>query len=487
MFSRSRYVVIDDDPEQLRTLIETLHALGAPCRGIRYDAKTGLKPDDLHGVRILFLDLNLNGTAIAANKADFGLIAGMLEEGIEPAHGPYILILWTSHAEQLAEFSKYIWKGLTPGKLPLTILALDKKIYLVPAGTNEPELREAIEAAVKQDPRLQALLQWEHDVLAAAGATLAELGDLIPLADRTPERFSNSLDGILSTLAVASVGSTNAARDPRAAVSGALAPILADRIANCAVSPAVSQLWSRAVTQAANPAPLSEQQAGRMNAMIHLVRQGAETIAPTDWGAVVVVPDVDNDAAMKARFGLARGALMTEIFQIGTSPHRKKCKLVLIRAGAVCDYAQGRKGPITYILALLRPLTSLRAERNRVGGETVSPLLKLDEKDETFELITSGRFVISVADDWLNGADVPFRIRESLLVQLAAAAATYATRPGILEFPATPAQAAPEIAMVGAGAEPEPVAAPSQVGMPAEIGAPADVTAAPAVPLNGAH
>lgn len=433
MFSRSRYVVIDDNADELRVLVEALHQIGAPCRGILWNPEAGLVGGALAGVRVLFLDLHLAGPAIAGSRADYAIIAGMLDDAIDPPFGPYILVLWTSHAEECEGFTEYIERSLAPNKKPLIILALDKNRYLSPGGPDGEGLRRDIEAAVAGDPRLQALLQWEHDVLAAAGATLAQLTELILPEDRIPARFSESLDRILSALAVAAVGKANATTDPRAAVSGALAPILADRIVNQATAAASRPIWAAAVTHASDPATFSPLQVARMNAMLHIVPATAEEMRPTSWGAVVVFPNL-NDDGMRARTGLTAGDLKASVFQIESKPDRARCRLVLVRIGAGCDYAQGRTGPIPYVIGLVRPQSAGRADRPRLGGETTTPMLALPQDEEPIELIVNARFTITVADGLLDGAEVLFRVREPLLMQIAAAAASHSTRPGVIEF-----------------------------------------------------
>src|SRR4051794_16940480 len=121
MFGDSRYVVIDDDKTQLGILVDVLHELGAPCRGIHYDSEKGLEGKSLSGVRILFVDLRLSGARMSASNTDYSLIAGMLEQYIEPTSGLYVLILWTSHIEEKAAFITYIEGAVAPEKRPLTV------------------------------------------------------------------------------------------------------------------------------------------------------------------------------------------------------------------------------------------------------------------------------------------------------------------------------------------------------------------------------
>ena len=434
MFSHGRYVIVDDDPEQLRPLVDALHALDAPCVGVRYDATLGLRDGQFRGVRILFMDLHLQGGA-TRKEANYALIAGLLEQCIIPASGPYILVLWTTHAEELGEFTKYIEDGVRPEYRPLAILSMDKKTYLSANKSDPKKLREDVEKAVTSDARLQALLSWEHDVLAAAGATLSEIGGLIKDEDRTLERYPSSLDGILSLLALQAVGASNAERDPRSAVNAALAPLLADRILSIEPKAAANEIWEKAVTMLEEPPQLDEKQAARMNSMLHLATPDAERIAATDWGAVVALPEEElKDIAFKVRFGVSRSDLFPGIFQIEEQNLTAACRLCLVRIGAGCDYAQGKSGPVLYVLALLRPMSVKRNSKPRLGSDLTTVQFWLEPPGECFELIVNARFQIAIADDSANPWEPLFRLREQLLASVASHVAAYVTRPGIISF-----------------------------------------------------
>jgi hypothetical protein len=434
MFSQGRYVIVDDDPDQLRPLVDALHALGAPCLGVRYDANIGLADGQFRGVRILFMDLHLQGPA-TGKAANYALIGGLLEQCVIPASGLYILVLWTAHAEELAAFTGYIQEAVRAEYRPLAILGMDKKTYLAADKLDQGKLKADIEKAVTGDARLQALLSWEHDVLAAAGATLAEIGGLIKDEDRTLERYPRSLDGILSLLAVAAVGAQNAERDPRSAVNAALAPILADRILSIEPKAANAEIWQRAITMLKEPPQLDARQAARMNTMLHLALPEAEKIGPSDWGAVVALPDAEKtEEALLARFGVRSQDLFPGVFQVEEQDLTPSCRLCLVRIGAGCDYAQCKSGPVLYVLALLRPMAVARKKKPRLASDYTTVQFWMDSPGECFELIINARFQIAVADDSAAQWEPLFRLREQLLAAVANHAASYVTRPGILSF-----------------------------------------------------
>ena len=269
MFTRARYVVIDDKENELMQLTDCLRKIGAPCLPLLYDIAEGIDTRHLGGVRLLFLDLHLTTGGQSTDVAQAsGVIAGMLEAGIVPEAGPYVIILWTTHQPHRDAFETYIMDNVDPLKRPLAILSLDKNEYL--AGDAGEKLMADIGKIVKTDPRLRALLDWEREVLRAAGSTLAEVGALVSADDRKATRFSERLDEVLSLLASEAVGEGNAKADPYSAVNAALMPILSDRIANQRIEPDSNAIWTAAVTKIGNvPAP-SLAEAAKLNSMFML-------------------------------------------------------------------------------------------------------------------------------------------------------------------------------------------------------------------------
>lgn len=429
MFSAGRYVVVDDERDQLRMLVDSLHAVGAPCVGVHYTGKP-LDKAAFAGVRVLFSDLFLL-TGVTTPINQFAAMEAMLRNNVDPATGgPYLLIVWTSHDEEVDPLRQYLRERLDPALRPLAVLTLDKKPFLDGGG----DLAAAVHDRVNASPQIRALVAWEADVLAAAGATLAAVTDLIPAEHRDVDGFSALLDGVLSRLAVAYAGRPNVATDRRGAVNGALAPILADRIANAPSRPELTGIWDAAITRHQALPDVDDVQSGAMNRMLHLAVPPAEPVAATDWGATLLLPEAMRaDEPMLERFGVKYPELMSQVFRI-KGPDRPRCTPVLVRTGAVCDFAQRKPGPLPYLLGLLVPVDVVQKETMPLKSELESPVLLVDEAVGPVRLLVNARFQISMVTP--PAAFTPlFRIREQLLATIIAHAAEYQTRPGVVKLP----------------------------------------------------
>lgn len=434
MFTPARYVIVDDDENELKQLSDCLQKIGAPCLPLKFDEVDGIDTKHLGGVRLLFLDLHLTtGAQTTDVAAASGVIAAMLEEGISPVAGPYVIILWTKHQEQRDAFDAYIMENLDAAKRPLAIVSLDKNEYL--AGDVGAKLMADVGSIIETDPRLRALLAWEREVLKAAGTTLAEVGALVAAEDRTATRFSERLDEVLSLLASEAVGSENAKEDPYSAVNAALMPILSDRVANQRNEPDSTAIWQAAVTKIdAVPAPTLEE-AAKLNSMLHVAGASMGGLKPDSWGAVTLLPEQElEEPAMSARFDLPSKPMLAGTFCLTEKPERARSKLCIMRIGASCDYAQNRKGPIPFMLGAIIPAEAQRRDGSLPKAEIVTPPLVLEGFEEPIRIVFNAHLTVTMVPAEYEAWAPLCRLREPLLMQITTHGAQHATRPAIISF-----------------------------------------------------
>ncbi|WHO77335.1 hypothetical protein [Rhizobium sp. BT03] len=433
MFTPARYVIVDDNPDELKQLSDCMQKIGAPCLPLRYDQAEGIETKHLGGVRLLFLDLHLTTGAQSGSIAQTaGLIVSMLEEGIVATAGPYVIILWTKHQEQKADFEAYVMENLEPLKRPLAILSLDKNNYL--AGDAGEKLTNDVGQIIETDPRLRALLDWEREVLRAAGSTLSEIGTLVAKEDRTAARFSERLDEILSLLAFEAVGDANAKADPYSAINAALMPILTDRIANQRTDPKSNAIWQAAVTKIAEVPQPSPGDAAKLNSMLHIARASTEALKPGAWGAVTLLPAAELvDDVMIKRFDLPAKPMLAGTFCLTDKAERSASQLCVLRIGASCDYAQSRKGPVPFVLGAIIPAEAKRRE-GLPKAEIVTPPLIIDGFDGPVRMIFNTHLQISLVPTEFAAWPALCRLREPLLMQITTYGARHATRPAIISF-----------------------------------------------------
>ena len=447
MFLPPRFVVIDDNPKHLDAILNVFQTLGTSCLGVVFDPERGLEDQRFDGVRGLFLDLHLIDSTVTTDETrHFATIAGILEASINPAGGPFVLVVWTEHAQYVQGLKEYLDESLDddakPHTRPIAVMGLPKERFIdIATGQTlehrAEELRDAVEGTLNEKPQLAALLTWEADVVAAAGATLSTVVELVPERQRGSTTFASGLDEVLSRLAGAAVGQPHVGNNPRVAITTALAPILADRIVNQTVSPADAEIWERAVTWKGKDA-LNSKTAGMVNRMLHVAVREPETVQPTDWGAVVEFPNELNDDTMQSLFGVTLGHLLGQEFKIGRKD-RARCRARLVRVGAECDHAQNRPGPLLYLFGL-EIACDIERKSDDTGrfrppaSEWSSPDLLLGPNADPFFLAVNSRYSVSVPTAEASKWQPAYRLREQLIMHLISHAGSYLTRPGIVQL-----------------------------------------------------
>ena len=447
MFTPPRFVVVDDKPEHLDAILAVFQTLGAPCQGVAYDPERGLENRHLAGVRVLFVDLHLTDLAATTDETrHFAIIAGILEDGIRPTGGPFVLVVWTEHEHLVTQLAAYLDDGLDPDKphaRPLAVVGLPKTQFIdldsgAPRDGRADALRDAVERTVREQPQLAALVAWEAEVQAAAGATLSALVELVPEEARNANSFAGGVDEILSRLAREAVGQHHVATDRRAAIVSALAPILTDRIVNQDVSDAAIVAWDQAVTWEGRDR-LDPTRAGKVNRMLHVAVPPTEAIRPSAWGAVVEFPAAWwPDDEFRERFGTTPRQLLGGEYKIDRDA-RDRCRPRLIRVGAACDHAQNRAWPLLYLFGFEIPHDVQRRPDNtgavRVpASEWSSPTLLLDTGDGPFVLAVNTRYAISATSATAEAWQPVYRLREQLLMHLISHASGHMARPGIVQL-----------------------------------------------------
>jgi len=438
MFSKPRYIVIDNEKDQLVPLVTALQSMGVGCVGYLYDPAAELPDGCLDGVRILFIDLHLTTETGTPNSAN-ALLTALLEDYIKPSNGPYLLVLWTKHPDETEAFREYVEANIDPKFCPLEILGLAKNTFLVPdSAEDKPDLRLEIERIVKMNPQLNALINWEHAVLAAAGNTLAEINSLIPSEVRSIDERCQQFDAVLSVLAREAAGH-DAVNDIRAAINGALAPLISDRVTNLTAGESTKEIWNSAVTKVSDHSvQLSSSDRSKLNSLVHIAMPSTETIAPHDWGAMICPPnDFFEDDNLEAQFEYNKDTLLSNIFGIKDNKIKRKTlengRFCFLRIGAVCDARQKRKGPVPLALTLIVPNKGFVNSKTLPAGQYEIEGLQLLGKAEPQKAIIS-RLEIHLIRDHLKDWEVLFRLRDQIMLEVNSYRANHLARPGKLSF-----------------------------------------------------
>ena len=440
MLPAPRIIAIDDEPQHLQGLADGLNRYGIACLQVHFTGDDSqLKP--CPHVRVIFADLHLSEGGAGHDQArHFTLIGGLIEQRIAPT-GPYIIVLWTRFADQAAGLKKFLDERLQGVPKPFAVVSLDKNVHLGPDGNvvDPQKLVAAIDAIVRQEPHIAALLNWEERILGAAADTVSALLE-IGLTTTDKENASQRLRRLVYHLAAAGVGEKHVFADRFHAVNEALLPILADRVAALKSRAGQDDIWAEAVLETDAALPLTAIEAASLNQLSHIADGAGATGAAC--GAVISLPPSMSGERFASSFGMspadaASGQFGCSDFVEGDARFR----WTLVQVQAACDYAQRQPGPLPFVLALEMPDASAR-KSSLPAAIWTSPPIAFDGNARV--LRANSRFQATMADAAASGIAVLYRMREELLNTLIYQIHGYGARPGNISFHEKKVKTAPQ-------------------------------------------
>ncbi len=446
-------IAVDDDPQELATIVQALRQLDVACLPVLVE---GTKVDiraPLSGVRLVFFDINYL-KAVTNDVAMFEAAATILCKVLAPDNGPYVLITWSSKADKhdglMAHFATHVAEIPAPA-----VTGFLQKEKFTPDGAAKDggaSLREQIMSVIADQPQIRALMQWETSARRAAGDVICSLLELFSREDRFAARYGPVLHGVLAHMARAAVGSENVAADRRGAINEALVPILFDRLMHQLPEEGEVQLWTDAITLAPGVPSPDPAHGSHLNALSHIARAGSGPMEAGDRGVVFMLPEGAGQK-MAARTQLALQDIAADFLssqskgQNKSSPPdmaevAKDCRWVFVGMRAICDQAQAKGTMRPVVLALEVPGTmkdrGLGLRFNNHGAISTTPCFMVPPPgggpSANRRLIVDWHWTTSLSEAEMAGATVLYRVREPLMSQLASQMSGYSARPGIITF-----------------------------------------------------
>ena len=430
MLGSPRIVAIDDNDAHLGGLAYGLSRSGIACLQIHFTGEpAGIEPiEPCPDVRIVFADLHLGTGTPSDHTTDFAVINSLLEETIKPA-GPYFIVLWTLYPNEAPALRDYLNERLSPEVTkPFDVCSLPKADHIDSGGSikNQAKLVGAIGDIIQASPQVGAVIEWETQVLGAAGRTVSSILDLTSVS--AGEQRGEEVGRILGRLAVEAVGRDHVERDHFRAVNDALVPILADRIARTRTGQIDEELWQAALTIPERRTMASLERAAKLNRLVHIANP--KGVSATERGAVIPLP-ASYQEDFEDLFSITQPEAATRLFGCKDfRPSNAQFCWVLVQCSAACDYAQSNPGAVPLYLGLDFP------EGNRSSKKMLStwysPVFELDGQSRCLRVNAGCPLVLPSAV--LRGATALYRLREQILNDLVFHLHTHGARPGMMSF-----------------------------------------------------
>lgn len=175
-----RIAIIDDDFRQAFPLMIELGKRRLPY--LYYDGSLESLPDEnsINDVRLIFLDINLQGNSVRKGKELYPIIYAVLNRIISPNNYPYVLVCWSRSTEDYNYIIDQLYKDMTNCK-PICSIPLSKEGFFTMTGEktddfedNMATLFDRITEEVAQHVSFSNLLLWENHIHSATNRALTE-------------------------------------------------------------------------------------------------------------------------------------------------------------------------------------------------------------------------------------------------------------------------------------------------------------------------
>ena len=119
----ARVAIVDNVYGEVEGLMEALASKGVPV--VYYQGQKKFPKLPLSGIRLLFLDLELDGLEGQSDKAKTATAAANASTLIAPGNGPVVIVLWTKHSGKgvVDRFRGYLKGHMTN---PYFVVCMDK-------------------------------------------------------------------------------------------------------------------------------------------------------------------------------------------------------------------------------------------------------------------------------------------------------------------------------------------------------------------------
>lgn len=171
-----KIAIIDDNIKEVEPLFTILSRKGAAFH--YFSGRTEDLPDKpILGIRIIFLDIELEDTRGVAPKTQASALAAKVTKVTGTRPNPYFIAFWTGHKEVASQVIEYLKD--TP---PVGFVSLPKPTQSdFESGTVDvAEIESAVESALSGIDAFKIFLRWERAVSASGAKFINELTSVVP-------------------------------------------------------------------------------------------------------------------------------------------------------------------------------------------------------------------------------------------------------------------------------------------------------------------
>jgi len=418
-----RVVIIDDNIKEVEALIKVL---SKHRTSITYftGANNELPDTPFPDVRIVFLDVVLEGLTGKDTKTIVSTLIGILGKIVDKNNGPFVIVLWTKHPEHV----KGLKKALKTEKYKYILIDLEKKDFFDQNGgfklDSYDSLRNRLNEKIAGIDIFDIFIIWENIMNNSAGITVNDFSQLIKFNDN----WNNDMKNIFYKMAEAWAGKTLKEQNTQKILKNALFTF--NGIFNDIFEGLIQNEKYSAYQGTFSSNNINEKNKGRINIKLLLDFSDLEKFYPGD------VYRINKNAKNSSE-------LLKDILDINKINDEKFFKIkkksiqVFAEVTPLCDFLQEKIKLYRVIEGFIIP-EKYKDEQNIYHdvkikkAEFIYKTPVFTYKNEIYRLILDFKYFSSKTKDELKNFSPIFRLRKELLNDIQIKLSSHINRTGIL-------------------------------------------------------
>ena len=358
--------VIDDEPDEFRTIMDALTQLGMPAVHFHGDDLDALPPEGapLNAFRLVFTDLNLNN---AGHKMALPYAVNVFNRIVSCEHGPIFLVIWSKIADEpddmadglsnAERFEKILFITHPEYRGKVFLKTMKKPLDLQHTDNEVEHFQKEVTALLDGWEAFDLLLRWESTIQNSAlrmSENLLKLArkNLEPEETGSAEALAENLKLIFKTLVKSQVvkGSKNVKHS--SLLAGVMAALVSDQLEHTSELGGLDNHdeWL------GQELPESSSHQGDINSMLLLgsIHTGTRFSA----GTAYAVADLEKFAKL---FGAETRTLISDCFDQSKDEKKKtgykiwktKATAIVVELSAACDVQQGYRKSAFFVAGVM--------------------------------------------------------------------------------------------------------------------------------------
>lgn len=419
-----RVIIIDDSFKEIEILIKVLSKYRVAVTYFT-GRKEELPENPFSDVRIVFLDVQLEGVTLKDEKTVRSVVIGVISRIIDKENGPFILAIWTKHPEVIDPIKKAL---LEEGYQPVPF-DIQKSDFFEPDGKPKVEetemfssLNGKIQETLKDLGVFSIFLLWENITHNSASSTVNIFSRLIKFDDSNT--WNNEMLKIFYNLAKAWAGRTLDINNPVEIIKNALFTFRGIFEDNLEKEIYNIQPSSINKFDAEN---VNEEIIGKLNTSLLLDTTIRSEIYPGN-----IYEEEQDEEIIKDILNVNDNDCLVSIKNIS--------KIISLEVSPLCDFVQKKMRKSRLLKGVLLP-----KEVPCSSGDTFNIWNRIKQKaayiytspvfyysNQVYKIVFDFRYFSSVSITEIQNKSPVFRLRKEILTDIQIKLASHISRTGVL-------------------------------------------------------